>query len=65
MSKKPIRLAKQECEHPTIDFMCALVRKPEFWIFVLIAIIFLLTIIIAFKESQSSFWYNTGINSTI
>ena len=60
MCEKPVRLEKQECEHQTIDFICALAKTPEFWLFVLIAIIFLLLIIIAYKESQSFFVYNTG-----
>lgn len=65
MDKKPIRLEKQECEHQTIDFICALVKRPEFWLFILIAIIFILLIIIAIKESQSGLWYNTGLKSSL
>lgn len=65
MCKKPVRLEKQECKHQTIDFICALARTPEFWLFILIAIIFILLIIIAIKESQSGLWYNTGLKSTL
>lgn len=60
--KQPIRLQKvEENSYPTIEFFCALARTPEFWLFVLIAIIFILLIIIAWKESISFFVYNNGL----
>lgn len=61
---EPIRLEKKE-SNETIDFICDITKRPEFWLFILIAIIFFLLIIIAFKESGSNLFYNTGINSTI
>ena len=63
MSKKqPVRLQKiEENSYPTIEFICALARTPEFWLFVLIGIIFILLIIIAWKESISFFVYNNGL----
>lgn len=61
---KPVRLQKKEKQNDfiqTFKFITKLMKKPEFWLVILIIIIFILLIYIAFMESGSNMWYNRGL----
>lgn len=61
---KPVRLQKKESKNDfiqTFKFITELMKKPEFWLVILIIIIFILLIYIAFMESGSNMWYNRGL----
>ena len=61
---KPVRLQKKKEQNDfiqTFKFITELMKKPEFWLVILIIIIFILLIYIALMESGSNMWYNRGL----
>lgn len=56
---EPIRLQKKE-ENEKIKFMKMLLKSKEFWIILIVTIIFIIAIIFAIKESISYLVYNNG-----
>ena len=56
---KQVRLQKKE-ENEKIKFIKMLLKSKEFWIILIITIIFIIAIIFAIKESISYLVYNNG-----
>lgn len=56
---KPIRLEKKK-ENEKIKFIKMMLKSKEFWIILIIMIIFIIAIIFAIKESISYLVYNNG-----
>ena len=56
---KTIRLEKKK-ENEKIKFMKMMLKSKEFWIILIVMIIFIIAIIFAIKESISYLVYNNG-----
>lgn len=56
---KPIRLEKKK-ENEKIKFMKMMLKSKEFWLILIITLIFIIAIIFAIKESISYLVYNNG-----
>ena len=58
--KQPVRLEKKK-EYNTFDVIKCIIKRPEFWLLVVIILILIFFIDLALKESISYLVYNRGL----